>query len=38
MMKCTVKNCIYWSDNVDDCIFTECIYEEEDKFEGLGRG
>ena len=41
MMKCTVKSCIYWSDDGNDtcdCVFTECIYEEEDEFGGLGRG
>lgn len=30
------EKCIYGP--CCDCIFTECIYTEEDEFEGYGRG
>lgn len=30
------NNCIYGP--CYDCVFTDCIYTEEDEFEGMGRG
>ena len=30
------SGCIYGPCN--ECVFTECIYTEEDEFEGMGRG
>lgn len=30
------SGCIYGP--CSECIFTECIYTEEDEFEGMGRG
>lgn len=30
------SNCIYGP--CRECVFTECIYTEEDEFEGMGRG
>lgn len=36
-MYCTNTKC-KWYAGKEDCNFTECIYEEEDEFEGMGRG
>lgn len=30
------SGCIYGP--CSECVFTECIYTEEDEFEGMGRG
>ena len=34
---CGSKSC-KWVNSDGTCTFTECIYEEEDEWEGFGRG